>query len=118
MRSDEHAVKSLDKTYAGERVMSEATTRAGARSAKAKTVSHFMKATVAIEFLRAQHGEANARKIAQKELRNARRARSRRRFDFWSEVATQIEHGCAEDQSWSIRTSNDAEETIDARLRG
>jgi hypothetical protein len=74
--------------------MSEAPTRSGARSAQAKTVSHFMKATVAIEFLRAQHGEANARKIALKELRKARRARSRRRFDFWSEVATQIEHGC------------------------
>ena len=98
--------------------MSEATTRAGARSAQAKTVSHFMKATVAIEFLRAQHGEANARKIALKELRKAWRARSRRRFDFWSEVATQIENGSAEGQSWSIRTSNDAEETIDARLRG
>ena len=95
--------------------MSEATTRTGPRSAQAKSV--FMNATVAIEFLRAQHGEANARKIALKELRNARRARSRRRFDFWSEVATQIERGCAEDQSWSIRTSNDAEETIDASLR-
>ncbi len=98
--------------------MSEATTRTGARSAQAKTVSHFIKATVAIEFLRAQHGEANARKIALKELRKARRARSRRRFDFWSEVVTQIEHGCVEDQSWSIRTSNDAEGPIDARLRG
>ncbi len=118
MRSGEHAVKSLDKTYGGERVMSGAMTRAGARSAKAKTVSHFMKATAAIEFLRAEHGEANARKIALKELRKARRARSRWRFDFWSEVAAQIEHGCAEDQSWSILTSNEAEETIDARLRG
>jgi hypothetical protein len=97
--------------------MSEGTTRTGARSAQPKTVSHFMKATVAIEFLRTQHGEANARKIALKELRNARRARSRRRFDFWSEVAAQIEHGCAEDQSWSIRTSNVAEETIHDRLR-
>ena len=97
--------------------MSEATTRTGARSAQAKTVSHFMKATVAIEFLRAQHGDANARKIALKELRKARRARSRRRFDFWREVAMQIEHGRTEDQSWSIPTSNDAEEPVDARLR-
>ncbi len=97
--------------------MSEATTRTGARSAQAKTVLHFMKATVAIEFLRAQHGDANARKIALKELRKARRARSRRRFDFWSEVATQIEHGCTEDRSWSIPTSSDADEPVDARLR-
>ncbi len=73
--------------------MSGVATTTGARSAQAKTLSHFMKATVAIEFLRAQHGDANARKIALKELRKARRARSRRRFDFWSEVATQIEHG-------------------------
>jgi hypothetical protein len=91
--------------------MSEATTRTGARSAQAKTISHFMRATATIEFLRAEHGDANARKIALKELRKARRARSLRRFDFWSEVATQIEHGCTEDQSWSIPTSNDAEET-------
>ena len=70
--------------------MSGATTRTGTRSAQPKTVSHFMKATVAIEFLRAQHGEANAREIALKELQKARRARSRTRFDFWREVATQI----------------------------
>lgn len=76
MRSGEEAVKSLDKALCGERAISEATTRTGARSAQAKTVSHFMKATVAIEFLRAQHGEANARKIALKELRR-RRARDR-----------------------------------------
>ncbi len=67
--------------------MSEATTRTGARSAQAKTVSHFIKATVAIEFLRAQHGEANARKMASKRAaKGEARARSRRRFDFWSEV--------------------------------
>jgi hypothetical protein len=86
MRSGEEAVKSLDKALCGERVISEATTRTGARSAQAKTVSHFMKATVAIEFLRAQHGEANARKIALKELRKATRARSRRRFDFGAKL--------------------------------
>jgi hypothetical protein len=62
-----------------------------------------MKAAVAIELLRAQHSEANARKIALRELRKAKRARSRRRFDFWSEVLALIEHGCAQNkvgQSW------------------
>jgi hypothetical protein len=58
-----------------------------------------MKATVVSDFLRAQHGEVNARKIALKELREARRARSRRRFDFWTEVVTLIEHGRAQDRS-------------------
>ena len=43
--------------------------------------------------LRAQHGEAKARKIALKEQRRARRARSKRRFAFWADVATRIENG-------------------------
>jgi hypothetical protein len=56
-------------------------------------VSHFMKAPLAVALLREQHGEANARKIALTEQRRAKRARSKRRFAFWSEVAAQIENG-------------------------
>jgi hypothetical protein len=56
-------------------------------------VSHFMKAPTAVAVLRAQHGEANARKIALTEQRRAKRARSKRRFAFWGEVAARIENG-------------------------
>lgn len=65
----------------------------GARSAKVRAVSHFMKVPIAVALLRDQHGEANARKFALKEQQRARRARSRRRFAFWGDVVAQIEEG-------------------------
>jgi hypothetical protein len=46
----------------------------------------------AAALLRAQHGEAEARKIALTEQRRAKRARSKKRFAFWAEVAAQIEN--------------------------
>jgi hypothetical protein len=58
-----------------------------------RTVSHFMKVPAAVASLRERHGGANARKIALTEQRRAKRARSRRRFAFWAEVATRIENG-------------------------
>jgi len=62
------------------------------KTPKTRTVSHFMRVPTAVVLLRAQHGEENARKIALQEQQKARRARSRRRFEFWGAVATQIEH--------------------------
>jgi hypothetical protein len=56
-------------------------------------VSHFMKASAAVALLRERHGEAIARKIALTEQRRAKRARSKRRFAFWGEVAERIENG-------------------------
>ena len=77
--------------------MRETITGAGVEtSAKARTVSHFMKAPVAVEILLAQHGETNARRIAMREQRKARRARSRRRFNFWVAVTTLIGQRCSE----------------------
>jgi hypothetical protein len=77
--------------------MRETTTGTGAhRSVTAKTVSHFMKASVAVKILLAQHGEANAWRIAMREQRKARRARSRRRFNFWVAVTTLIGQRCSE----------------------
>jgi hypothetical protein len=64
---------------------------------KAKTVSHFTKPTVAAELLRAQHGEENARKIALQEQQKARRARSRRQFEFWGAVVALIGQGSTEE---------------------
>ena len=52
-----------------------------------------MKAPAAAALLREQHGEADARKIALTEQRRAKRARSKKRFAFWAEVAAQIENG-------------------------
>jgi hypothetical protein len=89
--------------------MSEATTRTGARSAQAKTISRFMKATATIEFLGAEHGDANARKIALKELRKARRARSRRRFDFMDTRKTRVGR---------FRPQTTLRKPIEARFRG
>jgi len=58
-----------------------------------RRVSHFMKAAAAAALLRAQHGESQARKIARTEQRRAKRARSKRRFIFWADVAARIENG-------------------------
>ena len=58
-----------------------------------RRVPHFMKAPLAVALLRAQHGEEIARKIALTEQRRAKRARSKKRFAFWAEVAARIENG-------------------------
>jgi hypothetical protein len=58
-----------------------------------RTVSHFMKAPVAVALLRERHGAADARKIALTEQRRAKRARSKKRFAFWADVAARIENG-------------------------
>jgi hypothetical protein len=44
----------------------------------------------AVEFLRSKHGDAEAHKLALLEQKRARRARSRKRFDFWVAVAAQL----------------------------
>jgi len=43
-----------------------------------------------VERLRNQHGGLKARKLALLEQQKARRARSRKRFDFWGAVADQV----------------------------
>jgi hypothetical protein len=48
-----------------------------------------------VERLRDQHGLTRARKLALLEQQRARRARCRKRFDFWGTVAEQIETGLA-----------------------
>ncbi len=50
-----------------------------------------MSVSAVIAFLRDRHGEAAACKMARLELAKARRARSRKRFDFWTAVATQMQ---------------------------
>jgi hypothetical protein len=49
-----------------------------------------MKPPAAVALLCARYGEADARKIALREQRRAKWARSKRRFVFWGEVARQI----------------------------
>jgi hypothetical protein len=70
-----------------------ATESGGARPAELRAVSHFMKAPAAVALLSDQYGEANARRIALREQRRARRGRSKRRFTFWTDVAALIENG-------------------------
>ena len=65
----------------------------GGANGRDRRVSHFMKAAAAAALLRAQHGESEVRKIALTEQRRARRARSKRRFNFWADVAAEIEKG-------------------------
>jgi hypothetical protein len=57
----------------------------------------------AIESLVRQRGQEAALKLARAGLRQARRARSRKRFEFWTAVAIQIE---------AIRVDGEAEKTL------
>jgi hypothetical protein len=68
-------------------------TRNGGANGGDRRVSHFMKAPAAAALLRARYGEAEARKVVLTEQRRARRARSKKRFAFWGEVAARIENG-------------------------
>ena len=51
-----------------------------------------MKVPVAVALLREVHGGADARKVALTEQRRAKRARSKKRFAFWADVAARIEN--------------------------
>lgn len=56
-----------------------------------ESMSRRMSVSAVIAFLRDRHGEAAACKMVRLELAKARRARSRKRFDFWTAVATQMQ---------------------------
>jgi hypothetical protein len=58
---------------------------------KMQSVSHRMGVLTVVERLRNQHGQVTAHKLALLEQQRARRARCRKRFDFWGTVAMQIE---------------------------
>jgi len=55
-----------------------------------------MNASAAFELLRNQHSVPETLKLAQQELQKARRARSRKRFAFWTDVATEVENFSAD----------------------
>jgi hypothetical protein len=65
----------------------------GSKQAGNGDVSHFVRPPAAAARLCARHGEVGARKIALREHWRAKRARSKRRFVFWGEVAAQIGNG-------------------------
>ena len=58
-----------------------------------ESMSRRMSVSAVISLLRDRHGEATACKMARLEQLKARRARSRKRFDFWTAVATQMQQG-------------------------
>ncbi len=64
---------------------------------KMQSVSHRMGVLTVVERLRNQHGQVTAHKLALLEQQRARRARCRKRFDFWGTVALQIESGLTRD---------------------
>ena len=55
-----------------------------------QSVSRFVYATKVAARLTAEHGELSAQKLAMAGLRKARRARSRKQFNFWMAVASQL----------------------------
>jgi hypothetical protein len=68
--------------------------RAGdSKQAQESDISHFMKPPAVVARLCPQYGEPDARKIAFKQQRKAKRARSKKRFVFWAEVARHIGKG-------------------------
>jgi len=54
------------------------------------SVSHFMNIDKVAAILCEEHGDLYAQKLALAEVRRARRARSRKRFNFWMSVASQL----------------------------
>ena len=82
----------------------------GGVNGRGERVSHFMKAPTAVAILREQHGEAIARKIALTEQRRAKRARSKRRFAFWADVAARIENeNCNDVEKYDEDSVDDSE---------
>ena len=65
-------------------------TPAGYGGLEARRVSPFMRVPTAAKILREQYGEAEAGKRALRELQSAKRARSRKRFNFWAAVLKSI----------------------------
>ena len=71
--------------------MSEGQFRASAHNpADMRPVSHFMSVAVAVELPLARHEQEGTRKVIRQELMKSRRARSRRRFQFWAAVGSLI----------------------------
>jgi hypothetical protein len=79
--------------------MSWRAAESGGANGRDRRVSHFMKAPAAAALLRERHGEANAWKIALTEQRRAKRARSKKRFAFWADVAAEIEKGTSNNKA-------------------
>ena len=55
-----------------------------------RSVSHFMNIAKVTSILWEEHGDLSAQKLAMTEVRKARRARCRKRFHFWTSVASQL----------------------------
>jgi hypothetical protein len=58
---------------------------------RVSAVSHHMELNAAVSILISEHGDDRAHRVALREQQNARRARSRKRFEFWITVASEID---------------------------
>jgi hypothetical protein len=67
----------------------------GLFSKKSDAMPRGLSVSATTDWLCSRHGDARARRLARLEQQKARRARSRKRFDFWSAVAAQVEAGSA-----------------------
>jgi hypothetical protein len=56
-------------------------------------ISDRMTISAVIGLLREEHGDAKASGLARAQQHKARRARSRKRFNFWREIALRLENG-------------------------
>jgi len=70
---------------------------------------HTGSVVAAVEFLCTKHGQVEAHRLALLEQKRALRARSRKRFNFWADVATQLD-GASEggDESGALEGSTRA----------
>jgi hypothetical protein len=65
-----------------------------------------------VEALRGRHGDVKACRIAHQCRQLARRARSRRRFEFWAAVTAELESGLIGGKS--VGAMDDIETTVDS----
>jgi hypothetical protein len=88
------------------------------RLEQTQSAFHTGSVVAAVEFLCAKHGRAGAHKLALLEQKRARRARSRKRFNFWAAVVAQLDGASeAADDSVARRWHPRSERTASAPVR-
>jgi hypothetical protein len=88
------------------------------RLEQTQSAFHTGSVVAAVEFLCTKHGQAGAHKLALLEQKRARRARSRKRFNFWAAVVAQLDGASeAADDSGARRRHQRSERIASASVR-